>query len=132
VVHKLTGDLEGDLISPSIDLRHGDIVHEDAKSLVSQWLVIFTLLLDFRLNRLLEVARKSIEREVNSLEVVLSSESHLVHEDNGSLGSTWSSHKQSVLASSLLSLLRSERVKTLNLLDKEFGSGGVWSWDQEL
>jgi len=83
-VNELTGDFESNLILPFVDLRHGEVIEEDDKLLVAEGTIVLrVLLLDLGLDRLLEVVRESVEREVDPLEgELLSVEARLIHEDD--------------------------------------------------
>ncbi len=106
-IDELSGDLEGNLILPLVDLRHGEVIKEDSKLLVLEGTEdLGVLLLDFRLNRLLEVVGLSVEREVDSLEgEFLLVEAGSVHQDDGCLGSTLTTNDESVKKTWLLSAL---------------------------
>lgn len=132
LVHQLTGDLKGNLVTPSVDSRHADIIHEDAQTPVSKRLVLSSLLLNFRLNRLLEVVGLRVVREVNSLERLLRWELHGVHQDDRGLRSSRSSNEESALASSLFTYLRSEVSQSSHLLNDIVRSCRIWRWDEQL
>ena len=133
-VNELTGDFEGDLIVPLVNLRHGEVIKEDDKLLVLERTVILgVLLLDFRLNGLLEVVWERVEREVDSLEgVLLLVKTALVHEDNRSLGGTGTTNKKGVEETDLSSALRAHLVERTDLLNDVLGTSRVSSRDEEL
>ena len=112
-VNELTGDLERDLILPLVDLRHGEVIKEDNKLLVGEWTIVLSvLLLDFRIDRLLEVVWEGVEREVDSLKGIICRHASRVHEDDRGLGSTSTTNEQSVEETDLLTLFRAHLVES--------------------
>lgn len=85
------------------------------------------------LKGLLEVVWSGGTGEVKSLEEHLVRVELLgVHEDDGSLGGTWSSYKKGVLVTWLISLIVSHDWQVSNLLNDVLSSGGITSWDKKL
>ena len=131
---QLSGDFESNLITPSVDERHGDIIKEDSHFLLTGWSVGSDLLsLDHGTDRLLEGIGGGGTGEVHSVEEhLVGVEFAAVHHDDGGLGSTWSSYEEGVVVSWLISLLGSHDWELGDLLDDILGSGGISSWDEEL
>lgn len=89
--NELSDDLKSNLITPSVNERHGHIIKEDRHLFSTEWNVNSNLfLLDFGFDRFLEVTWSGSTGEIDSLESLFLSELVGEHEDSGGLGSTWS------------------------------------------
>lgn len=132
-LNELSGNLEGNLITPSVDEWHGHVIKEDGHLLATWWSVSSNLLLLNIFEGLLEVEWSSSTGEVQSLEKhLIGVEFGGVHEDDRGLSSTWSSNKEGVLMSWFISLVISHDWEVGNLLDDVLSSSGITSWDKEL
>lgn len=134
LLNKLSCDFEGNLISPSVLERHGEIVNENSHLLVSDWNEGSGLLsLNFLFDSILVVDWLGSTREVNSLHghLVLV-EGIGVHDDGRGLGSSGSSNQKGVELSVLLSDLTLLSWKVGDLVNDELSSGRVRGWDQKL
>jgi len=134
LLNELSGDLKGDLISPKVDKWHGHVVKEDSHLLSTWWSKDSgLLLLNFSLDGVLEVLWLGSTGEVDSLlEHLRCIKLVAVHDDHRGLGSTRGSNQEGVKHSWLLSDVGSDWVQASNLVDDEFSSAGIGSWDKEL
>lgn len=91
--NELSDNLKGNLISPSVNERHGHIIKEDRHLFSSERNVNSDLLLfNFRFDRFLEITWSSSTREIDSLEGLLFGEFISEHQNSGSLSGTWTTN----------------------------------------
>lgn len=129
-----SGDFEGFLITPIVDLGHRVIIHEHKHVLVTVGAVDTGLMLDeFAFETGLEVGGPGSVREVNSLEGSgISVEFLSIHDEDGGLGGTGGTDEERVLEAVLLSDHGPLKRQCRHLVDNVFGTGGVRGGDKEL
>jgi hypothetical protein len=127
-------NFKGFLITPIVNLGHGEIIQEAEHLLVSNRSEDTSLMFsDFTFNTSLGVGRSSSTGEIDSLEgVSVTIELGSVHQDYGGLSSTSSTDQQGVLETVLSTLVISLKGELGNLINDVLSTSRVTGRNKEL
>jgi hypothetical protein len=129
-----SNNLEGFLISPVVDFRHGEIIQEAEHLLATNRSEDTGLEFgNLTFNRGLDVRRSGGAGEINSLERVgISIEFSCVHKNDGSLSSTSGTNKQGVLKTLLSTVVISLKGQSRNLINDVLRTSRITGRDKQL